>query len=196
MTDPIGRTGRAPGGSFDETTDEPDETKLSRNDLDTGIDNLRYRLMRPFDYELRSTDVARLARLESEAMKRNHVERTAAGHEPRDSDYVTVTVGVGAVIGVSVSGSVDRYGNFYVGLGGGVGLSPWLVSGSIVSGRLIGDKPSASDIEGFLTGDAVSAGGGAGPSAGVVNSAGGTAIEQGLATPQVGAQFEHTWRLE
>jgi len=129
-------------------------------------------------------------------VKRNHVERTETAPEPRDRDYVTLTVGVGAIIGASVSASVDRYGNIYVGLGAGVGLSPWLVSGSIVSGRLVGDKPSASDVEGFLTGDAVGVGGGAGPSAGVVNSAGGTAIEQGITTPQVGAQFEHTWRLE
>jgi hypothetical protein len=130
---------------------------------------------------------------------------TPAGQSPKEgssgrrtgADYMTFTVGIGAVISGSIFATVDRHGHVYVGVGGGVGLSATLGTVSITSGQLI-DQPHVPDeatLGQFLEGDAINGTVGDLGCLGATNSAGGTGVEIGLASPQIGAQFEHAWRV-
>jgi hypothetical protein len=99
------------------------------------------------------------------------------------------------VIGASATATLDRHGHVYLGIGGGVSLSP-LVTASLVAGKMLDPpSPKEADIRRFLEGDAVSAGMGAIQGAGITNSAGGTAAEHGTYVPQAGIAFEHNWAV-
>jgi hypothetical protein len=125
----------------------------------------------------------------------NEAGRASSTGGAREADYVTLSVGVGTVIGMSASATFDRYGHVYLGLAAGVGLSP-AITASVVSGHMI-DRPSPTekDLQGLLAGDAISASAGASRGAGITNSSGGTAIEEGIYVPQAGFAFEHNWEV-
>ena len=113
----------------------------------------------------------------------------------RETDYFTLSVGAGAVVGLSASVTLDRHGHIYLGLAGGVSLSP-AVTASLVAGHMV-DKPfpTEKDLENLLAGDAISASAGAIKGTGITNSRGGTAIEEGIYVPQAGFAFEHNWEV-
>ncbi len=124
-------------------------------------------------------------------------EAAAAGPAApgREADYWTLSVGIGAVVGAGVSATFDRHGHVYLGVSGGVSLSP-TVTASLVSGHMVDNpSPSDSDLRQLLEGDALSASAGAVRGVGIMNSPGGTAIETGVYIPQAGAAFEHTWEV-
>jgi hypothetical protein len=113
----------------------------------------------------------------------------------QDADYWTLSVGVGAIIGVSAAVTLDRHGHVYVGVGAGVSLSP-TVTASLVAGEMKQvETPTEEQLNQLLAGDAVSLSAGVGRGAGIMSSPGGTAIEQGLYIPQAGFTFEHSWEI-
>lgn len=114
---------------------------------------------------------------------------------PREPDYWTLSVGIGAVVGASVSATLDRHGHIYLGVGGGLSASP-AVTASLTKGQMVGTaEPKERELRNLLEGDAISASAGAIHGAGIMNSPGGTAIERGIYVPQAGVSFEHSWEV-
>jgi len=114
----------------------------------------------------------------------------------RDVDYLTVSVGAGAIIGADVSMTLDRHGHLYFGLGAGVGLSATVVSATVQGGQLQGpstNPPGPEALDRFLKGDSVQLSAALVSQAGVANSPGGTAVEVGVGLAQVSGEFQHNW---
>jgi hypothetical protein len=123
----------------------------------------------------------------------NEARRAQATGGAREADYFTLSVGIGAVIGLSASATFDRHGHVYLGLAGGVGLRP-AITASLVAGHMVDPpSPTEKDLRGLLAGDAVNLSAGAIRGTGITNSPGGTAIEEGIYVPQAVFAFEHNW---
>jgi hypothetical protein len=117
---------------------------------------------------------------------------------PPGPDYVTVSVGAGAIIGADVAVTLDRFGHLYLGAGAGVGLSATVASVSVHGGHVLDLTTGASaekKLGEFLEGDAVEVTGSLGAEVGIASSPGGTATESGVGLAQISAQFQHNWRV-
>jgi hypothetical protein len=125
--------------------------------------------------------------------------RTGGSSKPlhRTADYVTVTGGIGVIVGASASVTFDRHGHVYFALGAGVSLSPFLGSGAVSAGQMADgiEEPDDGHLKRLLEGDALNATGGVGGCVGVTNSPGGTGVEIGVCTPQIGGEFQHSWDI-
>jgi hypothetical protein len=138
----------------------------------------------------------------SETSHATDVER-ATGSDPEPIaghgvDFLTLSVGAGAIIGGDVSVTLDRFGHLYVGAGAGVGVSATIASASAHAGQMtepIADAPNEKKVRGFLEGDAVEVNAAIGAEVGVTSSPGGTAAELGVGLVQASAQFQHNWHV-
>jgi hypothetical protein len=113
-------------------------------------------------------------------------------------DFLTLSVGAGAIIGGDVSVTLDRFGHLYVGAGAGVGVSATIASASAHAGQMTeptADAPDEKKVRGFLEGDAVELTAAIGAEVGVTSSPGGTAAEIGVGLVQASAQFQHNWHV-
>jgi len=115
----------------------------------------------------------------------------ASGNCALDPDYFTLSGNAGFFLQAVVSGTVDRYGNIYTAGGGGLGAG---VGGALHEGYLRDpdhpcDPPDEATLKNFLSGPALSGGVSSGASIAVTHSSGMTAVEFGIATPQVGLSY-------
>jgi RHS repeat-associated protein len=119
-------------------------------------------------------------------------------------DYINFSVNVAipnpltlTAVGVTVTASLDRFGNVYAGGGANVGKAATLVSGSFTGGWLF-SKPntvSSADTTGFLRGWSYNGGGGFLSGSGVTVNRSGTAGEVGAYWPQIGASATRSGRI-
>jgi len=110
-------------------------------------------------------------------------------------DYVTLTVGIGAVFGGSLSATVDREGHVYLAAAIGAGLGPTIGTVSLTAGHIVDDPHAASGAPSIIEGDSVNGTVAYGLSLGATSYPGGTALEIGIGTPQIGVSFEHAWEI-
>jgi hypothetical protein len=117
----------------------------------------------------------------------------------RDTDYLSLSIGVGEIIGGGIAITLDRYGHLYAGVGSGVSVSPTVGTASFHRGKLVEstapEKSEEERLTKFLEGDAVEVTASLGSELSAVNSSGGTGIEIGVGLPQIGAQFQHNWHI-
>jgi len=110
-------------------------------------------------------------------------------------DYVTITVGIGALFGASLSATVDRDGHVYLATAIGAGFGPTIATVSLVAGIIVDESRGAAGAPPIIEGDSVNGSVAYGPSVGVTSYPGGTAIEIGIGMPQIGVSFEHAWEI-
>ena len=104
----------------------------------------------------------------------------------------------GTIIGVTpVSLTVDRYGNWYYGVGPNLGKAATVVSGSLTGGWF--DQactPTETQLENFLAGHALNVGIGYWLGGGVQFwPKTGSATYLGVLTPQAGIGYTYSWRI-
>ena len=127
-----------------------------------------------------------------------------SGPDPGRPDFLSLSVNVAipnpwtlTVVGVTFQGSVDRFGQAYVGLGPTVGRPGTMGSLSLVGGSLNQLRaPTSTQLNGYLSAWNVT--GFAGASVGVGEGwtpGSGSATESGLATPQAGASLTYSWNV-
>jgi len=118
-------------------------------------------------------------------------------------DYVSLNINIaiptpwtGTLIGITpVALSLDRYGNWYYGLGPNVGKALTFVSGSLTAGWLDQEcKPTEGQMNNFLSGHGVNAGAGYWGGFGAQWSpANASATYIGIVTPQAGVGYTYSW---
>lgn len=98
-------------------------------------------------------------------------------------------------VGISGNATVDRYGNFYFGLGPGAGF-PGNVGINVNAGwKNQLSMPTPDELSGVLSGHGVSLGGYYGPGVTVSGWPGsGSTTQVGLGTPGVGVAYNYTWK--
>ena len=114
------------------------------------------------------------------------------------ADYLQYTLNVGFLLGGTATLTVDKYARVYFGLGGNVGKSATLVSGSFQGGHVFVSAPATPGaVKNVLTGAGCSAGGGLlfGGSAYFNLFKSGTAYTLGAATPQFGISCTLSGRI-
>ena len=101
------------------------------------------------------------------------------------------------LFGVTLTLTLDRYGKVYLGVGGNVGKSATLLSGSITEGLLdMCGRPTPEELQNFMTGGNWNfafgiAGGvqeGWSPNRGL-------ATQWGIVTPQIGISWTYSWQI-
>jgi hypothetical protein len=103
-------------------------------------------------------------------------------------------------VGVSLTGTLDRYGNFYGGIGPSVGksLTGFAVAGTanyVIDG-MTRTVRNEDQLASFLSGHSFTGGGGfltGGHGTWVPGN--GFAIGTGVYTPQIGAAYNYSWQL-
>jgi RHS repeat-associated protein len=145
----------------------------------------------------------------SRMAQRPHVTHSpAAKTNERRHDvihYTAFSVGVAipnpvtqTFVGPTFQFTYDAYGHTYFSLGLGVGKSPTLVGGSLMTGHMLGPTPSQSEINQFITGWGANVTASPGGPAGGVTWGGpgnGFAVETGGASPQLGVSGGYAWEL-
>ncbi len=104
----------------------------------------------------------------------------------------------GTLLGVSGHISLDRNGEWYGGIGPGVGRSATVVSGSLIGNWMLQTSTSTgSELQNFLTGHAFNAGGGYWGGLNVTYSptTDQNAVGVGVVSPQVGGGYQYSWDI-
>jgi hypothetical protein len=99
----------------------------------------------------------------------------------------------GALIGLTLHLSLDRYANAYFGLGPSVGKAD-PISAGVTGGYLVGARTQAHTVD-VMTAHGINVGGGFGIGGGTSFNSSGTGLEVGLFTPQVGIGYSYSWKI-
>ena len=113
-------------------------------------------------------------------------------------DFWSLTVNAGSLAGGTIAITWDVYGKRYIGLGGNVGKSATLVSGSFTVNWVIqSTQPDAKTLEGYCSGWGINVGAGNGLGGGITKVPGQahSVLGVGVYTPQAGASVVYPWKV-
>lgn len=113
-------------------------------------------------------------------------------------DFWSLTVNAGSLAGGTIAITWDVYGKRYIGLGGNVGKSATLVSGSFTVNWVIqSTQPDAKTLEGYCSGWGINVGAGNGLGGGITKVPGQahSVLGVGVYTPKAGASVVYSWKV-